>query len=121
MLAGNPFWRDYNSTSSEQQAISHVCIGVNGAPRTNNFPTINCPGGVRSQVFFPSCWDGINLDTPNHKSHMAYPSKMNDGVCPPSHPIRLISIFFEVLWDTNKFKNMWYDDSHPFVFAQGYV
>ena len=21
---------------------------------------------------FPQCWDGVNLDAPDHKSHMAY-------------------------------------------------
>ena len=25
-------------------------------------------------VEFPQCWDGVNLDSPDHKSHMAYPS-----------------------------------------------
>src|SRR5690349_3007618 len=24
-------------------------------------------------VVFPQCWDGVNLDSPDHKSHMAYP------------------------------------------------
>ena len=32
----------------------------------------------------PSCWDGLHLDTPDHKSHMAYPVK---GVCPAAHPV----------------------------------
>ncbi|WP_309624448.1 DUF1996 domain-containing protein [Methylibium sp.] len=39
-------------------------------------------------VFFPQCWDGKNLDSPDHKSHMAYPS---DGGCPRSHPVALPS------------------------------
>lgn len=26
---------------------------------------------IRSQVFFPSCWDGKNLDSEDHKSHVS--------------------------------------------------
>ena len=39
-------------------------------------------------IVFPQCWDGVNLDSPNHKSHMAYAS----GGCPASHPVALPEI-----------------------------
>jgi hypothetical protein len=117
MLAGNPFLRNYTDTV-EQQAISYACLGVSG-PETPDFPTQNCPDGLRSQVFFPSCWDGVNLDSPDHKSHMAYPSIYNAGFCPPSHPKRFISIFYEVIWNTPDFADMWYDGNQPFVWASG--
>ena len=53
---------------------------------------------MRAQVFFPSCWDGVNLDSPDHKSHMAYPIGLyNDGVCPSTHPKQLISLFYEYI------------------------
>ena len=46
----------------------------------------SCPKGnvliVRYKA--PSCWDGIHLDTPDHKSHLAYPVR---GVCPADHPV----------------------------------
>jgi hypothetical protein len=58
-----------------------------GGTLTNDFPA-SCPAGssliVRLQA--PSCWDGTNLDTPNHKSHMAYPV---NGGCPADHPVPL--------------------------------
>jgi hypothetical protein len=117
MLAGNPFLRNYTDTV-EQQAISYACLGVSG-PETPGFPTQNCPDGLRTQVFFPSCWDGVNLDSPDHKSHMAYPSIYNSGFCPPSHPKRFISIFYEVIWNTPDFADMWYDGHQPFVLAPG--
>jgi hypothetical protein len=52
---------------------------------------------------------------------MAYPASGNykSGPCPSSHPVQLISLFFEILYDTNQFANMWYGNSHPFVFANG--
>lgn len=47
-------------------------------------------------ISFPDCWDGVNLDSPDHKSHMAYwpsPNRNPDGssreTCPPDHPVKL--------------------------------
>lgn len=102
MLAGNPFLRSYNASSLEQQAVTYVCLGTD-KPQTNGFPNYPCPYGLRTQVFFPSCWDGKNLDSPDHKSHMAYPSLSDSGHCPSTHPKRLVSIFFEILWNTPDF------------------
>lgn len=102
MLAGNPFLRSYNASSLEQQAVTYVCLGTD-KPQTNGFPNYPCPYGLRTQVFFPSCWDGKNLDSPDHKSHMAYPSLSDSGNCPPTHPKRFVSIFFEILWNTPDF------------------
>ena len=39
---------------------------------------------IESYLDFPQCWDGVNLDSANHQSHMAYPVN-ND--CPASHPV----------------------------------
>ena len=38
---------------------------------------------------FPECWDGQNLDSSDHHSHMAYDV---EGVCPASHPVALPEI-----------------------------
>ena len=40
-------------------------------------------------ILFPDCWDGVHLDSPNHKSHMAYNT---DRTCPSSHPVPLPSL-----------------------------
>ncbi len=44
---------------------------------------------VEAHVKFPDCWDGVSIDSPDHKSHMAYHVDDDDGdnVCPPSHPV----------------------------------
>jgi hypothetical protein len=56
-----------------------------------------CPDGyyLMAKINFPSCWDGQNLDSPDHKSHMAYPRK---GVCPASHPAELPRVAYHVRW-----------------------
>ena len=52
-----------------------------------DFPA-SCPAGSRLLIRYqaPSCWDGVHLDTPDHKSHMVYPV---DGVCTTAHPVAL--------------------------------
>ncbi|KAK1148182.1 hypothetical protein N8T08_010827 [Aspergillus melleus] len=121
MVAGDPFKRSFDDDAASQ-AVSFVCLDYNAEPKpeTNELPTENCPDGLRVQVFFPSCWDGENLDSDDHKSHVAYPEgSFNDGTCPESHPVHLVSIFYEVLWNTGVFADQWYGDSQPFVLANG--
>ena len=49
-----------------------------------------------------SCWDGKNLDSPNHKDHVAHPVDgpapfaMVDGRCPDSHPVKIPQVHYEV-------------------------
>ena len=44
---------------------------------------------VRLHVRFPSCWDGENLDSADHQSHMAYAVR---GMCPSTHPVAVPEI-----------------------------
>jgi uncharacterized protein DUF1996 len=57
-------------------------------------PPTQCSSGVLViSLRFPNCWDGVNLDSTDHKSHMAYPVNSR---CPKSHPVvlpRLESFF----------------------------
>lgn len=63
-----------------------------------DFPA-SCPAGsqlnVRMQA--PSCWDGVHLDSADHKSHMAYPILVGYRiVCPADHPVALPMIEFKM-------------------------
>jgi hypothetical protein len=50
-------------------------------------PPTQCDSGVMVvSLLFPQCWDGVNLDSADHRSHMAYPVDAN---CPASHPVVL--------------------------------
>ncbi|MEU6858953.1 DUF1996 domain-containing protein [Glycomyces sp. NPDC046736] len=46
----------------------------------------------------PSCWDGVNLDSADHKSHMAYPV---NGSCTSTHPVAVPMIEFKIHWPVN--------------------
>lgn len=83
------------------------------------FYTKTFNSGLRVQVFFPSCWNGRDLDSADHKSHMAYPDGVDSGKCPSTHPVRFISIFYEVMYSVDDFKNQWYGNKQPFVLANG--
>ncbi len=87
MIAG-----DARSTS-RQGNVWYSC-GESG--RSQSSIPANCPRGedVIMSISFPQCWDGVNLDSPDHKSHMAYPG---DRGCPRSHPVPLPHITFNVL------------------------
>lgn len=119
MLAGDPMLRSYTDTK-EQRAITFACLNSNQAsPETHELPNKNCDNGLRLQVFFPSCWNGKDLDSADHKSHMAYPDGVDSGKCPSTHPVRFISLFYEVMFSVNDFKDMWYDNKQPFILSNG--
>jgi len=114
MVAGDPARRTQDDKDFAQKAISIMCIDGNGGEHPG-FPTVKC-GTFRSQVYFPSCWDGVNIDTPDHKSHVAYPAigDYNGGVCPQSHPKAIFSLFFEFWYEVGA-----YNDLNRFAFANG--
>ena len=51
---------------------------------------------VRFQA--PSCWDGLHLDSPDHKRHMAYPVA---GRCTVGHPVALPMVEFKMAFPAN--------------------
>lgn len=71
----------------------------NGSGLGSTIPN-SCPGSedLYATVSFPDCWNGRDLDSPDHRSHMAYRSYVN-GIesCPASHPVRIPSIS-ETFW-----------------------
>lgn len=112
MLSGEPARRDFSSSDPNDKAITYVCLEFSGAHRGNPewdqrnsfFRHNECPQGIRAQVNFPNCWDGVNLDSADHRSHMAWPSGgVDGGDCPASHPVHLVSLFYEFIFQTQDF------------------
>ena len=134
MFAGDTLKRQ-ETNDFAGQAIRHRCVGGEGeftslpnkkcpeyGPSIVDFyiPSVNTTNrGVRSEVVFPSCWDGVNLDSDDHKSHVAYPASgsYDSGPCPSSHPVHLLTLFYEVTYRTDQFE--WYGNEQPFVFSNG--
>lgn len=50
---------------------------------------------LRLVVNFPNCWNGTQLDSADHKSHLAY---SGDGECPSTHPVEVPAIQLQVFY-----------------------
>jgi hypothetical protein len=94
MLAGNP----KQTTVPQWGPTNFTCINTarGNGPRTWHLPT-DCPVGdtLWINVTFPQCWDGVNVDSPDHRSHMAYPKGAS---CPATHPIALPEVALQFLY-----------------------
>lgn len=97
MIAGLP-----GQTGAQASA---ECVGESRCERDNCdsdnsfFPTKAC-WELEVSMRFPTCWDGVNLDSDDHTSHVSYDLDGGtfDGDCPPTHPVRLpqIQLFFRI-------------------------
>lgn len=63
-------------------------------------------GNVLSMgIYAPQCWDGKNLDSPDHMAHMAYASwtYSTANKCPTTHPVPIPKLSLNIYWniDTN--------------------
>jgi len=114
MVAGDSYRRTQNNSDITNRAVHIMCIFDGGSIQYDGFPPRQC-NTMRSEVYFPSCWDGKNLDSDDHKSHVSYPAigNFNGGVCPQSHPVALMSIFYEFFFDTSPYTD------RKFAFANG--
>ncbi|KAI5297576.1 hypothetical protein KEM55_004506 [Ascosphaera atra] len=119
-------WKGVETTqhSLMQKALGFNCLNYNAAAEASlyrhTFPEKNwmdqhCTDGLRLEIAFPSCWNGKDLDSSDHRSHVAYPSLVQDGVCPEGFETRIVSLFYETIWNTYAFKGV----EGRFVLANG--
>lgn len=81
VVAGNARATGPNDPSSTAR---WSCLHAGHVAPSKDFVT--CPAGtmLESYLDFPQCWNGRDLDSPDHKSHMAHPVA---GACPSTHPV----------------------------------
>ncbi|WP_214408830.1 DUF1996 domain-containing protein [Sphaerisporangium fuscum] len=72
--------------------------GEIGRSADGNWPVCAPTANLMYQLLFPDCWDGVHLDSPDHKSHVAY---MHDGRCDGNFPIAIPSISFVISYPTS--------------------
>jgi len=120
MTVGSPTSKDGSNPGLRYTCLQDVMTRF---PETADFPKSPCPAGIMAIHHFPACWDGKNLDSPNHQDHMYNTGRggfVNAGPCPSSHPVRMPQVALETMWDTRPFndKNLWpTDGSQPFVWS----
>jgi len=127
MRVGDP---NVRTRAAESPGLTYICLEtlMTRSPMIRDFPKTGCKSGIMVNLFFPTCWDGKNIDSPNHSSHVKYSKATgrtpNDpsGGCPASHPVRIPQLMLETVWDTRQFndKSLWpQDGSQPFVWSFG--
>ena len=107
MIAGDP---TASAPHPDVFSMRWKCIG---GPNNENdqyqlsIPNCDVGAQVFQEIFFPQCWDSVNLDAPDHMSHMSYPVQVkNDNdprgwfhpECPVTHPVILPQISFNVMY-----------------------
>lgn len=112
---------DMTEDALRQKAIGFNCLGSNppeGSLTRHTLPSKavidSCPGGLRLELMFPSCWNGA-LDSADHRSHVAFPSLVHTGSCPITHQQHLPTLLYEIAWNTMDFL----DTPGTFVLANG--
>lgn len=85
------------------------CDGVGAIP--GHYPSIvdaakNCPIGAHlgAVISSPECWNGKDLDSPNHRSHVAYTVRdVGTGrvSCPATHPYMIAQFTLGAWWDVD--------------------
>ena len=91
MIAGNPM-----ATAPEPDL--HAYWGCQNVYKGHFAEIIDCDVGdsLQMTVVFPQCWNGVDLDSADHKSHMAY---ARNSACPATHPVILPEISQNVQWE----------------------
>lgn len=115
---GNICHRCWTSTSEDNFVGGAPCSGSD----TVAIPQDTKCKMIRQTIIFPACWDGKNLDSPDHKSHVAYgqgSGANGGGACPSAYPVKLPQVMYELMWDVSKFadKSIWPASGPAFVYS----
>jgi uncharacterized protein DUF1996/carbohydrate binding protein with CBM6 domain len=69
--------------------------GETGRSADGNWPVCAKTAELTYQLTFPDCWDGVHLDSPDHKSHVGPTG--NDGTCASGKfPVAIPSLSFVI-------------------------
>jgi hypothetical protein len=108
-----PFPRDFRLISDRY--VYHC-----GSMRRQSSGAVDCRGVPHSKVvlsiLFPPCWDGVNVDTPDHRSHAVWPRGLE---CPASHPVEVPVIGLHVHFPLDHITPEWRLTSGPLDTAHG--
>jgi hypothetical protein len=78
------------------------CAGAGGEigrSADGNWPVCAKTAELTFQLTFPDCWDGVHLDSPDHKSHVG-PAD-STGVCSGKFPVAIPSLSFVIGYPTS--------------------
>jgi hypothetical protein len=92
---------DRNARGTQPRVVEWLCRDK-FVTNTGMIPDCGVGDQVQLWVHFPQCWDGRNLDSRDHRSHMAYAIIRNGGersTCPTSHPVPVPQVSQLILYN----------------------
>ena len=119
--------------NSEHWAIRYECQAaedgsVSNGTATGKYWTISdvaaagCPVGARLMILVdaPNCWDGVNLDSADHRSHMAwatgpYYQGQFFNACPADHPYMIPDMEVQIAFTVDANLAKWHVSSDEMV------
>ena len=99
MISGNS-----KATTANAAKADYSCISSSASTSwTTHIQNCNVGDVLIMSVSFPQCWDGKNLDSPDHISHMANPGNFpTANKCPSTHPVAIPVISFNARFKIKK-------------------
>ncbi len=89
------------SVTATQDEFQHAPGAIEGWECGDSFHNwdvpVHCVEGSQLNIRYqaPSCWDGVHLDSADHKSHLAYPDRAT-LTCPADHPVAVPMLEFKM-------------------------
>jgi hypothetical protein len=91
IIAGDP-----KASSAQSPEIMAWWCGSSPGASAPSIPNCRAGDSLILGVTFPQCWDGVHVDSADHRSHMAYPTY---GVgCPADHPVAVPVLTIHAEW-----------------------
>jgi hypothetical protein len=89
---------DAHAATDQDLRIVRWDCGADGGVRPQAAPPA-CPSGSRLHlhISFPDCWNGKDLDSADHKSHMSYSRR---GRCDATHPVPMPRLVESIAYPT---------------------
>lgn len=101
IIAGNM------KSTGPQDRTDWGCYTPDGRELRGKSIPADCPVGgiIEATIEFPMCWNGKDLDSPDHKSHMAFTVWNNDKrvvECPSTHPVQVPTLTEKVQYNVTE-------------------
>lgn len=102
------------------RSISDTHVYSCGSMRRESAGPVDCrglhDGSVTLSILFAPCWDGVQLDSPDHRSHLAWPQAL---ACPSTHPVEVPMLGLHVRFPVRRITSAWSLTSGPLDGAHG--
>ena len=101
------FGTNYSTAADPSRHVTFRCNGPSGDDAKHSLlgpAAANCAPGnkILATVHTPKCWDGVNLDSADHQSHLAHDRRDDGGTgkyfCPLSHPYIIPEVTLTFTW-----------------------